>query len=123
MAVTPEANRRYRLKSYYKNRELEISRQVPRTRDREKRLALLSREARNKPCADCRVSYPWWVMEFDHVRGVKEADVSVLVRRGVAVRRIQAEIEKCDVVCSNCHRQRTFQRIGAEPISAWVVQR
>lgn len=23
---------------------------------------------------------------------------------------MKAEVEKCDVVCANCHRERTFQR-------------
>jgi hypothetical protein len=48
------------------------------------------------------------VLEFDHLRD-KRANVSSLVQNG-ELRRIRGEIEKCDVVCANCHRRRTARR-------------
>ena len=65
--------------------------------------------AKRKPCADCKTRYPYYVMDFDHVRGVKRFDIS----RGAnsqTVSAVIAEIAKCDVVCSNCHRKRTHKR-------------
>lgn len=50
-------------------------------------------------------------MGFDHV-GAKRGNVSDMVRAGVAPRRVQAEIGQCEVVCVNCHRLRTLQRMG-----------
>jgi hypothetical protein len=47
------------------------------------------------------------VLEFDHVRGIKVLDVSVMVARGYRWRRIESEIAKCVVRCANCHRRRT----------------
>jgi len=70
----------------------------------------LIRDAKNKPCMDCGQSYPWFVMDLDHVRGTKRAAVSRLRHFNPKV--ILAEIAKCDVVCSNCHRLRTFKRYG-----------
>lgn len=67
--------------------------------------------AKSVPCADCRVSYPPVVMDFDHVRGEKLKNVSRM--RSVALDKLVAEIAKCDVVCSNCHRLRTHARLGA----------
>jgi hypothetical protein len=61
------------------------------------------------PCKDCGVSYPYYVMDFDHV-GVKRALISRLVTRGATPARIQDEIDQCDLVCANCHRERTHQR-------------
>jgi len=29
------------------------------------------REAKNKPCADCGKTFPYFIMQFDHVRGEK----------------------------------------------------
>jgi hypothetical protein len=49
-------------------------------------------------------------MDFDHVRGEKVANVSVLVAGGASRRRVLAEIAKCEVVCANCHRERTHGR-------------
>jgi hypothetical protein len=61
------------------------------------------------PCLDCGKSYPPVVMDFDHVRGAKVAGVSSMLRR-CAYDAIVAEIAKCDLVCANCHRLRTFKR-------------
>jgi hypothetical protein len=60
------------------------------------------------PCVDCGETDPV-VLEFDHVRGVKRDIISTLVRLGYTHKTLIAEIEKCDVVCANCHRRRTAQ--------------
>jgi hypothetical protein len=64
-----------------------------------------------KPCADCGIQYPPYVMQYDHVRGKKEFVISSQVSRGqVSMSRLLSEIEKCDLVCANCHAIRTFTR-------------
>lgn len=63
------------------------------------------------PCADCGMHYHFAAMDFDHVRGEKKADISTLVTRGARIVRIKAEIDLCELVCSNCHRIRTFKRL------------
>ncbi len=65
------------------------------------------RRAKEVPCRDCGVSYPYYVMDLDHVRGDKLFPLSY---RGAGEQRLLAEIAKCDVVCANCHRARTYQR-------------
>jgi len=64
------------------------------------------------PCYDCGQSDPV-VLTFDHVRGDKRDNVADMVRNGLGVESIKAEIEKCDVVCFNCHSLRTQERTGA----------
>jgi hypothetical protein len=66
------------------------------------------------PCLDCGESYAWYVMDFDHVKDKKSENISGLVRNGAARWRIFSEITKCEIVCANCHRVRTFTR-GVEP--------
>lgn len=66
-------------------------------------------KAKSVPCMDCGNSYPWYVMDFDHVRGKKTSNISAM--RTCNTPRLLEEIEKCDVVCSNCHRFRTYSRL------------
>lgn len=61
---------------------------------------------------DCGESYPYYVMDFDHREGEHKVQiVSILANRGT-LKQVREEIAKCDVVCSNCHRIRTFKRLG-----------
>lgn len=68
------------------------------------------------PCADCGQTFDPIAMDFDHVRGEKNDNVGSMVARGVALDRIQAEIDKCELVCANCHRVRTADRLSNEDI-------
>ena len=61
------------------------------------------------PCMDCKISYPYYMMDFDHVRGTKQANVAELINT-LSKKRLDAEIAKCEIVCSNCHRIRTHVR-------------
>lgn len=42
-------------------------------------------------------------LSFHHKNGDKDANISDMVNRGYGIRRIQTEIEKCEVLCLNCH--------------------
>ena len=69
---------------------------------------------RQVPCADCGGSFPKAAMDFDHRDpATKKYSVSRMLLRA-SIEEIQAEAAKCDVVCANCHRMRTYrQREGA----------
>jgi hypothetical protein len=77
-----------------------------------KKIKAILRAGKDKPCADCGIQYPYYVMEYDHREGEKKlCNVSALhARRRISMRKLLAEISKCDVVCANCHRERTFRR-------------
>lgn len=62
-------------------------------------------QAKDVPCMDCGGRFPSVCMDFDHVRGEKVGNVATMI--GLSVAKIEAEIAKCEVVCSNCHRIRT----------------
>lgn len=74
------------------------------------RLKQIVIEAKDIPCADCGVKYPSYVMDLDHVRGTKVAGVSSMVVSGYSEKRVREEIAKCEVVCANCHRIRTWKK-------------
>lgn len=77
---------------------------------REKKRAIVN-SYKDKPCMDCGVKYPPYVMDFDH-RENKLFDISKMFSN-VGLQKILEEIKKCDAVCSNCHRIRTFNRMNA----------
>ena len=97
-----EAERRW----YRANRE----RVFQRKSEKKARLRALVQQAKQRPCADCGVEYPYYVMDFDHVEGEKAMIVSDLVNFG-STTRLLAELAKCEVVCSNCHRVRSWNRL------------
>jgi hypothetical protein len=68
--------------------------------------AVLARGA----CVDCgeRDSV---VLEFDHLRDKRDA-VTRLAWHGCSLATIDAEIDKCQIRCANCHRRATASRAG-----------
>lgn len=59
---------------------------------------------------DCLKLYPFYCMDFDHVRGKKKFDIGKAVLLQVTMKELLAEIAKCEIVCANCHRVRTYGR-------------
>ena len=84
-----------------------VNQALYRKRNRE----LITEYLRQHRCVDCGES-DLRVLEFDHVRGKKERNISNLVREGWAWQRIASEIAKCDVRCANCHRRKTVEQFG-----------
>lgn len=68
-------------------------------------------EIKSAPCADCKGVFHHSAMDFDHVKGEKVKDVSWLLKN-TSWQTVLNEIEKCEVVCANCHRVRTYNRIN-----------
>jgi len=63
------------------------------------------------PCMDCGQTFPEVCMDFDHRDAdAKVRPISQMVNRRSSWATIRAEMDKCDLVCSNCHRIRTQSR-------------
>ena len=83
---------------------------LERTRDRRSKIRKLIQDIKqNTPCNDCFESYPYWIMEFDHL-GNKSFTVSKFQDVTGDIEVVMGEIMKCEVVCSNCHKNRTHTR-------------
>jgi hypothetical protein len=93
---------------YRKNRAAYVA----RASNHHRKLREILRGAKSKPCADCGQCYPYYVMDFDHREGEKKVSnvADLNFHRRTSFRKLLAEIAKCDVVCANCHRERTYQR-------------
>lgn len=80
---------------------------------RDQRVAMISEIKLAQGCTDCGYRDHPVAPDFDHVRGEKLFSVGSGVARRWEL--ILAEMEKCEVVCSNCHRIRTHERRTAPP--------
>lgn len=63
--------------------------------------------AKNKPCMDCGNMYDSWIMEFDHRESsITNKNIGQMLTNSLS--RVQREIDLCDIICSNCHKIRTY---------------
>lgn len=92
---------------YSESRRNSIERQADaNTKRRQTRRSMID-AFKDVPCADCGVKYPPYIMDFDH-RNPDEKLFQIGSNSTLSIERILTEISKCDVVCSNCHRERTW---------------
>lgn len=70
------------------------------------------RQFKNVPCTDCRGEYPYYVMDLDHRPGTVKRYEPAQLPTLAGWDALKAELAKCDVVCSNCHRVRTYRRLN-----------
>jgi len=64
----------------------------------------------SNPCTSCSESNPV-VLEFHHLDPkTKRNDVSNMATHGYSIESIEKEIEKCIILCANCHRKKTAKQ-------------
>jgi len=73
--------------------------------------AFITAHLKANPCVDCGEANII-VLEFDHIGDDKDFNLSDAARKGVSMKKLNAEIAKCEVRCANCHRRKTYQRSG-----------
>lgn len=96
---------------YEANKELMKARAKAHREKQRRELRNFVRAIKNRPCMDCGVSYPFYVMQFDHRdANSKSFSIGTCYSSGKSIRVVEEEISKCDVVCANCHAERTYQR-------------
>lgn len=114
-----EWNRNYARRPASKARRLEYERELQRTspekvrakrrRVRAIRQADIDSLKRGSPCLDCGNIFPPECMDWDHLPGTEKCfHIGEDISRNW--KSILQEIEKCQLVCANCHRIRTRQR-------------
>lgn len=95
-------------KQHYQNNK---EKYLEKSQNHRRKMQEMVRKIKDVPCKDCKGEYHWCVMDFDHKEN-KEMNVSVMVRNAMSKEDIMKEISKCDIVCSNCHRMRTYNRLS-----------
>jgi hypothetical protein len=107
----PEAQKQYHAEWHQANKERRMPLiQARKKKHKEAMRAWIQEMKSSTPCTDCGKLFPHYVMDFDHVTDDKDKALSVGVQQGWSQARLQKEIDKCELVCSNCHRERTHKR-------------
>lgn len=66
---------------------------------------------RSFPCSDCNEVYRPDIMQYDHMPGHKRAcGINVVDYQKYGEKKLLKEIKKCELVCPNCHFERTWRR-------------
>lgn len=96
-------------KKYYQGNPKEKDRLIKSNKvSNAKKLEWL-RSLKDIPCKDCGQTFPPYVMDFDHLGDKEFGIASYYIRYGRE--KLIKEMAKCEVVCANCHRIRTFERL------------
>ena len=97
--------------SYYCGQD-QNTKNLVRQNDRRTKLRKFIQEFKDTAiCMDCGTKYPYYVLDFDHRPG--EVKLFNIGQHGknTTLKSLKDEIAKCDIVCANCHRIRTWQRL------------
>jgi hypothetical protein len=103
-----------RCRKSYTKQHYEANKQsyVDRSKTQTKRYKEWYLSLKSGPCADCGKNYHPCQLDFDHIGSDKQFNIGDAIRKGFGKDRILAEIEKCELVCANCHRLRTYKRLN-----------
>ena len=94
---------------YHSNHKRQLGLALIRRAKYRKAMKTFLIKIKSKPCSDCGKIYPYFVMDFDHRKDqLKEKEIAHMVAGGWSKKKIEDEIKKCDLVCANCHRIRTY---------------
>ena len=103
-----EASRRH----YAKHRDKVIANAKEHSKAARNRIRThINTHLKANPCVDCGETDPI-ILEFDHITNDKHFNISDATRHGYGMKKLIAEIAKCEVRCANCHRKKTYERSG-----------
>lgn len=95
------------IKTHYRSSRCKKCSNLRRTRGVNKNREYIKTLKESTPCKDCGKKYPHYVMHFDHL---KDKKFNIGSSTGVNKKAFLEEISKCEIVCANCHAERTYRR-------------
>jgi hypothetical protein len=103
----PAKQKEAQRKSYLKNIDkYEADNEAKRARVRGQIYTLKE----STPCYDCHKYFPYYMTEYDHLDPSLKIDTVSRLARNSTLEKALEEIKKCELLCSNCHKQRTWLR-------------
>lgn len=107
-----EYQKEYSKIHYLKNKNKYKARaKVSNKKARKKNKHLVNTYKLNKGCSVCGYNKCYAALDFHHVDEKKE-NISIMARQSYSWNNIQKEIDKCIVICSNCHRELHVRECG-----------
>lgn len=100
-----EKMRAYRRTHYYKNRDVYIE----RVKQRRKETREWINAHKSKLTCVCGEDHIACIVFHHRDPSVKAFTLGTAANRGYSIKRIEAEMSKCDVMCSNCHLKLHFR--------------
>lgn len=106
-----ECDKKFQKEWYLKNKE----RLVEKAKISTKKYKEIARDyiveyLKSHPCIKCGEP-DIVVLEFDHIEA-KKYGISDMIIKGYSLNSIISEINKCQVLCCNCHRRKTAKQLG-----------
>ena len=101
-----EARRNYNSeynKEWYSKNKKKKKEQAQKSRKRAVRRnkKYIDKHKLDNPCP-CGETDPC-CLSFHHYEGEKEGNISDMMNKGYSIKKLQSEIDKCKVLCLNCH--------------------
>lgn len=103
-----DCQKAYSKEHYENHKSLHNKRRYQNQKVQRGRLRNWIREVKAKPCVDCGIQYPYYVMQFDHIDSKNFTIANAIHKK--TQNQLEQEIAKCDIVCANCHAERTYKR-------------
>jgi len=106
-----DCRKEYGVSWYEKNKDYQIANaRKHSTEYREAIREYLHHYLLSHPCESCGEADPV-VLEFHHLHS-KDMAIAEMVTRITNIERLEEELRKCQVLCSNCHRRLTAKERG-----------
>jgi hypothetical protein len=77
---------------------------------RESRRFWLKEYKKGKVCLRCGESHPACLVFHHKDDTIKENNIADMIRGGYSLKNIKKELDKCEVLCSNCHNKEHFSK-------------
>lgn len=97
-----ECNKEYQKKHYDDNKTDYINKKNNRKKELKEYVDSIKIKAKCSRCQEDDIA----CLDFHHIDDkVKDFNIGEAVSRGISVDKINKEIDKCVILCSNCHRK------------------
>ena len=105
-------NREYQKNHYLENKDYYLTkRKIKENEYRKQAFEFISEHTKNG-CEECGEK-DFRVLEFDHIDpSKKKFCISLAIHGKYSLPTVKREIEKCRVLCANCHKKRTAEQQG-----------